>query len=480
MDKFIHRLNPKNHIKIRGKRIRYKDEHLVVVTYIKILIPIFITIMGIFFWKEIQLFVQNDGAYLERISFVIDQVQLNFFVLFLAIFGLTSSIIIYFWVALFPDQHRQLKHRQKIARMILQNHWYETENVKQESFFKDLSSSRDKERITYFPKIYYRMNGGYLIISVEISLNSYQDQLLNLEKKLESGLYCELIEKELEDSYIVYTLLYDSIGSRITIEEVKAESGKLRLMKDVYWSFDELPHMLIAGGTGGGKSYFILTLIETLLQTEAKIYILDPKNSDLADLTVVLPNVYYRKEEMIQCLNQFYEKMLKRSETMKQMEGYKTGKNYAYLGLAPHFLIFDEYVAFMDMIGRESGEVMSKIKQIVMLGRQMGFFIILSCQRPDAKYLGDGIRDQFMFRVALGRMSELGYGMMFGETNKEFFQKRIRGRGYVDSGNSIISEFYTPLVPADHDFIESIKQTIERKSFVDTKLTEREENVSDF
>ena len=36
----------------------------------------------------------------------------------------------------------------------------------------------------------------------------------------------------------------------------------------------------------------------------------------------------------------------------------------------------------------------------------------------DAKYLGDGIRDQFNFRVALGRMSEMGYGMMFGETTK--------------------------------------------------------------
>ena len=35
------------------------------------------------------------------------------------------------------------------------------------------------------------------------------------------------------------------------------------------------------------------------------------------------------------------------------------------------------------------------------------FFLILACQRPDAKYLGDGIRDQFNFRVALGRMSEM-------------------------------------------------------------------------
>ena len=107
---------------------------------------------------------------------------------------------------------------------------------------------------------------------------------------------------------------------------------------------------------------------------------------------------------------------------------------------------------------------MSKIKQIVMLGRQMGFFIILSCQRPDAKYLGDGIRDQFMFRVALGRMSELGYGMMFGEINKDFFQKRIRGRGYVDSGNSVISEFYTPLVPKGHDFIETMKEFYQPKT----------------
>lgn len=99
---------------------------------------------------------------------------------------------------------------------------------------------------------------------------------------------------------------------------------------------------------------------------------------------------------------------------------------------------------------------MSKLKQIVMLGRQSGFFLILACQRPDAKYLGDGIRDNFNFRVALGRMSELGYGMIFGEADKDFFLKQIKGRGYVDTGKSVISEFYTPLVPKGHDFIKEI------------------------
>ncbi|VHC44545.1 DNA translocase FtsK [Streptococcus pyogenes] len=103
--------------------------------------------------------------------------------------------------------------------------------------------------------------------------------------------------------------------------------------------------------------------------------------------------------------------------------------------------------------------VMNKLKQIVMLGRQAGFFLILACQRPDAKYLGDGIRDQFNFRVALGRMSEMGYGMMFGsDVQKDFFLKRIKGRGYVDVGTSVISEFYTPLVPKGYDFLEEIKK----------------------
>ena len=102
------------------------------------------------------------------------------------------------------------------------------------------------------------------------------------------------------------------------LDEVKAGNGKLRLMKNLWWEYDSLPHMLIAGGTGGGKTYFILTIIEALLRTDAGIRILDPKNADLADLASVMPNVYYRKDDMIDCINEFYEEMMERSETMKQ------------------------------------------------------------------------------------------------------------------------------------------------------------------
>lgn len=244
--------------------------------------------------------------------------------------------------------------------MVLENGWYETKQVESFNLFED-TSSKTKEKISYFPKIYYRLVKGLIHIQVEITLGKYQDQLLKLEKKLESGLYCELVSKELKDSFVEYSLLYDMIANRISIDEVQVENGQLHLMKNLSWAFDSLPHMLIAGGTGGGKTYFILTMIESLLRTDAELFILDPKNADLADLNTVMPHVYYQKEEITSCVEDFYTRMMKRSQEMKEMPNYKTGENYAYLGLAPNFLIFDEYVAFMEMLtNKESMAIMNK------------------------------------------------------------------------------------------------------------------------
>ena len=151
-------------------------------------------------------------------------------------------------------------------------------------------------------------------------------------------------------------------------------------MKNVWWEYDKLPHMLIAGGTGGGKTYFILTLIEALLHTDSKLYILDPKNADLADLGSVMANVYYRKEDLLSCIETFYEEMMKRSEEMKQMKNYKTGKNYAYLGLPGTLLnlLMNTSLSWKCWEQKENTAVMNKLKQIVMLGRQAGFFLILA------------------------------------------------------------------------------------------------------
>lgn len=436
-----------------GKRIRPSDASL----FFQF---IFFGLFGV--W--LVFFIPFHVKFLLSTTWEFDPIQTHF----MSMYGLISLLISLVMVSVCAfiyyryryDHIKQIMHRQKLAKMILENQWHETKQVMKEGFFKDIPSNKTKEKISHFPKVYYLYEKGMIHIQVEITLGKYQEPLLNLEKKLESGLYCELVSKELHDSFVEYVLFYDMIANRISIDEVIAQNGSLKLMKLMDWEYDKLPHMLIAGGTGGGKTYFILTLIEALLKTNAKLYILDPKNADLADLNTVMPDVYYKKEDMMASIDQFYDDMMARSEEMKQMEGYKTGENYAYLRLAPHFLIFDEYVAFMEMLtSKESTAVLTKLKQIVMLGRQAGFFLILACQRPDAKYLGDGIRNQFNFRVALGRMSELGYGMMFGsDIQKQFFLKQIKGRGYVDKGDNVITEFYTPLVPKDHDFLKKIEK----------------------
>ena len=439
----------------RGNRIRASDKSLVfrfsagslLLLFLAVVLLLNLKIIAATDWKSVH-FLQDGSVHLTVTPYMIISV-----IGALLICGAAALLYRRFQY----DRVKRLFHRQKLAKMILENGWYESETIKDSGFFKDLAATSKKEKITYFPKMYYRMEHGLLHIRTEITLGKYQDQLLHLEKKLETGLYCELVSKELKDSYVEYVLLYDTIANRITIDEVQAKHGSLRLMKNIWWEYDKLPHMLIAGGTGGGKTYFILTMIEALLKCNAVMYVLDPKNADLADLSAVMPEVYYKKEDITACIDRFYDGMMARSESMKRMENYKTGENYAYLGLAPHFLIFDEYVAFMEMLAtKENAAVLNKLKQIVMLGRQAGYFLILACQRPDAKYLGDGIRDQFNFRVALGRMSELGYSMMFGEVDKDFFLKQIKGRGYVDTGTSVISEFYTPLVPKGHDFLKEI------------------------
>lgn len=456
----------------RGKRIRPSDKDLVFQSACGVGLAVFCLS---FVLLNLRTVLQSGWRGLLASGVDGDRVYLLFTV-FAAV--VSAAVVIVLLRHLFPDAVRQLMHRQKLARMVLENQWYEqAEQTTQQGFFKDLPHTRTKTKIARFPRMYYRMENGLLHIQVEITMGRYQEPLLHLETKLESGLYCELVSRELRDGFVLYMLLYDMVANRIPISEVKAENGRLRLMENVWWEYDTLPHMLIAGGTGGGKTYFILTVIQALLQTDAVLHILDPKNADLADLSAVMPEVYYRKEDIAVCVSRFCDAMMQRSESMKFMQGYKTGENYAYLGLEPHFLIFDEYVAFMEMLNtREREDVLNKLKQIVMLGRQAGFFLILACQRPDAKYLGDGIRDQFNFRVALGRMSELGYSMMFGEVKKEFFFKNVKGRGYADTGKGVITEFYTPVVPKGYGFLREINEQ-RSSNIVATNLTDAQRPV---
>ncbi|SPU21176.1 DNA wielding protein; mobile element region [Niallia circulans] len=432
--------------------------HGILLAGLAIFIPVFVSISVSFFkdaamqldkwfnWDTLSNFSEWNWALLGE-GFAIS-----------LLIGLATVAAAYFC---FYERYKRIWHKQKIARMFVSNRFMEKENVTKRSMFGDKRVT--KAKITYFPRAYYRQKDGYIYVRIAMDLSRFQKRFLELGEELENGLYCDLVEREMEENFVCFKFLYDVRKNRIPIDQVTVKNGSMKLMKHVYWEFDSLPHMLIAGGTGGGKTYFILTMIDSLLKSGADVRILDPKNADLADLETVMPpkTVFSKKDGIMMTLRKSVEEMLQRSEDMKKMPEYKTGENYAYVGLPPVFIIFDEYVAFMEMLETsEKMKALEYMKQLVMLGRQAGYFLILAAQRPDAKYLADGIRDQFSFRVALGRMSETGYGMMFGDTDKTFTFKNIKGRGYADTGTSVISEFYTPLVPKGYNFLEEIGRTV--------------------
>ena len=423
-----------------------------------IFIPVFLVTGFVYFkdhfpvsnWTDIyeyQVFLQYQEW---NWSLILKGVGLSIFT------GLLAVGMAYFSL---HDTYKSIWHRQKITRMFYSNRFVEEERVQGESQWSDKKVTTNK--ITYFPRAYYKKKKGHIYVRLSMDMSRFQDRFLNVGKDLENGLFCDLVDREVEENFVVFKLLYDASKKRIPIQEVTVQNGSMKLMDGVYWSFDKLPHMLIAGGTGGGKTYFILTIIQSVLKSNAEIKILDPKNADLADLEAVLPKgtVFSQSSGILMTLRKSVEDMMKRSEEMKNMPNYRTGENYAYLGLPPVFIFFDEYVAFMDLLElKERSEAMGYMKQLVMLGRQMGYFLVLGAQRPDAKYLADGIRDQFNFRVTLGRMSETGYGMMFGDTDKTFINKNVKGRGYADSGTSTIMEFYSPFVPKGYDFMKEIEK----------------------
>ena len=94
--------------------------------------------------------------------------------------------------------------------------------------------------------------------------NKFQDRFLNLGSTLEVMFNGDFRNKTFDKRFITYDIAINRIDSRITINEVDVKGSKLQLMKDVTWDYIEEPHLLIGGGTGGGKTVVLMTIIYAL------------------------------------------------------------------------------------------------------------------------------------------------------------------------------------------------------------------------
>lgn len=250
----------------KGKRIRASDKKLLFNFVAARLVLVFLIVLLLFHTKGILAFDWSgfsllciDGAWLSSVN-------MPYLITSGIVALLVCGVVVCLYCRLCGGSIMGMKYRQALARMIVENKWYESETEKSDSFFKDMPSLGSKERITYFPKMYYRFEKSRIYLLVEITMGRSQGQLAKLEKKVESGLFCELVDKTAKEPFIEYVFFYDLSNTRIDINEVNIVNGRIELMRDFYWNYDKLPHALIVGGTGSGKSYFILTLIKIPMQ----------------------------------------------------------------------------------------------------------------------------------------------------------------------------------------------------------------------
>ncbi|EGG59374.1 conserved domain protein [Enterococcus faecalis TX1467] len=162
------------------------------------------------------------------------------------------------------------------------------------------------------------------------------------------------------------------------------------------------------------------------------------------------------------------------------------GKNYAYYGLKPKFIVVDEFAAFKAELANDyatDGDVDEYLTQLILKARQAGIFFIVAMQRPDGEFIKTALRDQFMFRMSVGRLSETGILMIFGDENKnkkfKYVEKvdglKVYGRGYVALGGSVAREFYSPQVPQDFDFIQEFIKISKELGYEDVSKEVQEE-----
>lgn len=351
------------------------------------------------------------------------------------------------------------KHMDYLGKMIMNNRMYVSEKVSS-------PNGKSIDKMVYFPKIYYKRKNGYITVRFPTDLQVNQDQFLKIGSNLEYAFFGDMVEIVNEQDYIRYKLLFAPEHARLIVENVTASKGKIPLMKEYDWNYIKFPHALVAGVTGGGKSFFMMYLLKQFVELGFECEICDFKMSDMSFFDAVPSfkgHVFDTKNGIDMCVRKFRENMEARKIELKELSGGKSGLDYRDFDMKPRALFFDEYVAYLSSLNfKESDKMMENLKQIILLGRQLGFYLVMGMQRPDAKFLPDGMRDQFGLRVSLGKLAPQGYAMMYGDTDKAFKAQpeEVKGWGYSDAGGSTIHQLFAPLVTEGYDFVQEVAKLL--------------------
>lgn len=335
----------------------------------------------------------------------------------------------------------------------------------------------DKEkRIVRTIQMYYKEDDTKVYVRI-IKLGDRFTQIAStLSEYLESTLALELDRTNSTVDYFEYTFLKEKdkridLASSISVNNQHKNSDIIQISGNISYKLSKTPHSLIVGGTGSGKSFFILGKIVSYLSLtpQAELYIIDPKKADLSLLRFIdglEDRVATEPNQIAQRLREVVEIMEDRYKTyFDDISAF--GKDYTDFGLPPVIVIFDEFSAFLHSVDKKlSKEVLDYIFTIVMKGRQAGVIVEILMQRPSADDLPTNIRSQMGFKAGLGAMDKIGYNMIFDTNNIEYKTVTEKGGGYIQIDGLHTSPVYfeTPYIDKDFDFIKEIERLMKSKN----------------
>lgn len=215
----------------------------------------------------------------------------------------------------------------------------------------------------------------------------------------------------------------------------------------MYQNMLEVPHLLVAGATGSGKSVVINALIYTTLYkfplsaestNSVGLVLIDPKRVELVDYKDLPHTLRYASEpaDMVQALRYAMELTEDRYRTMQRQRAKKWDGGQVYV-------IIDEMA---DLMTTNRRQVQPLIQRLAQVGRAAGVHIILATQCPIAKIVPTEIKIYFNARVGLHTAIAQDSKNILDSTGCELLPRYGQGFYMTPEGTEL---YNIPMIPEE-------------------------------
>lgn len=213
-------------------------------------------------------------------------------------------------------------------------------------------------------------------------------------------------------------------------------------------------HLAISGRTGTGKTLLEEFVIASALKAGDRVVILDPKMSDLSHVTSHFPErvkVSWSKDDMMVALEEATTELKQR-----QIAYHDERQQFT-----PLTILIDELPSFLLLLNKkEKDQVLTNIKLLVLMGRQLGIQIVLAAQQFGvANSIPSEVREQLSVKVLLGQSMPEEQRFLFGSNTVDpnSFTNERQGLLSLNSGTPKVvtfPEIEIDLIDAINSFLE--------------------------